>query len=482
MSLAVEVKEKEPSFSDMYDVDEILSYSTFDPKPIKWQYQVLWDQQNTWEYNEGTVAVLYSGSVGSAKTTLAAFQAINHCTTFHRAKCLLGRRSLPDLRDTIYSDIVELLDADEQLVEGIDYTTYDNNCRIVFHKTKSEIFARTWGDKRYKKFRSLKISMAIIEEATENDQQDRQAIREIMQRLNRIRHIKQNTLILLTNPDSPAHWIHKDFIEKKHQKGVHVYYSLTEQNPFLDPGYIAFLKKNLTKKEADRQLRGMWVEIDSDRIYYAYDTEKHFKREEVYQLDPRYPIDLMMDFNIGKDKPMSWALGQYINGTFHLFKEYHLNTMRTHQVLDEMAADGAFELPCRSWRIFGDASGKNNDTRSIRSDYEIIEKFLSNYRKEDETWLNYELCLPTKNPPLRRRHNTANGIMENADGEIRLALYKGTDWIDEGFRLTEPKKGADNVEDDSLPQQHVTTAITYWIDYIINKHINKKKSSMRPKV
>lgn len=461
---------------------ELVSFGNFDPRCIPWQYRVLWDQENKWTYNKGVVSVLFSGSVGSAKSTLAAFMAVHHCLTFKRAKCLLGRRSLPDLRDTIYTEIVELLENDDQLVEGEDYIFYDNICRVLFPKMKSEIFARTWGDKRYKKFRSLKLSMAVIEEATENNQQDRQAIREIMQRLNRIKHIKRNTLLLLTNPDSPAHWIHKDYIEKKDKPGIYVYYSLTEQNPFLDPGYVPMLKQNLTKKEADRQLRGMWVEIDSDRIYYAYDTEKHFKRDENYKLDPRYPVDLMCDFNIGVDKPMSWALGQYIDNTFHIFKEYHMETMRTGQILDEMAADGAFELPCRSWRIFGDATGKNNDTRSLMSDYEIIEKFIANYRKKNGTRLEYELCIPKKNPPLRRRHNTSNGVMENEAGDIRFYLYKGCDWVDEGFRLTQPKKGADNVEDDTLKQQHVTTAITYWIDYLINRYITKRKSSMRSKV
>jgi hypothetical protein len=461
-------------------LDSLLSYTTFSPLNIKWQYRVLWDQANLWEYKDGTVRVLFSGSVGSAKTTLAAWMAINHCTKFRRAKCLLGRRSLPDLRDTIYSDIVELLENDEQLIEGEDYTCYDNVCRIIFHKTKSEIFARTWGDKRYKKFRSLKLSMAIIEEATENNKQDQEAIREITQRLNRIGHIKENTLLLLTNPDSPAHWIHKDYIERAHEKGTHVYYSLTEHNKYLDPGYINFLRKNLTKREADRQLRGMWVEIDSDRIYYAYQSEKHFKRDEKYQLSTKYPVDIMMDFNIGKSKPMSWALGQVIGDTFHVFKEYHAETMRTSNLLEEMAADGAFELPVK-WRIFGDATGKSNDTRSLRSDYEIVEDYLSRYRRQNGSMLEYRMEVPRKNPPLRRRHNTANGVMENELGQIRFFLYKGCEWIDEGFRLTEPKKGADNVEDDSLPQQHVTTAITYWIDYIVNYGSRSTRSSMRTK-
>jgi hypothetical protein len=480
MSLAVEAKSLELDDILNPPLEDILSYSTFNPENIKWQYKVLWDQANLWPYHKGTQAVLFSGAVGSAKTTLAAFMAINHCTTLNRAKCLLGRRSLPDLRDTIYSDIVALLDADDTLMEGVDYITYDNTCRVVFPKTKSEIFSRTWGDKRYKKFRSLKISMAIIEEATENNQDDRQAIREIMQRLNRISHIKKNTLLLLTNPDSPAHWIYRDYIEKANEESVHVYYSLTADNPFLDAGYISFLEKNLTKKEADRQLRGMWVEIDSDRIYYSYQSEMHFHRDTKYQLDPRYPVDLMADFNIGKSKPMSWALGQYINDEFHVFREYHAETMRTQNLLDEMIADGALDLPV-DWRIFGDATGKNRDTRSISTDYEIIEAAFANHKRPDGSMIEYEFCVPKKNPPLRRRHNTANGVMENAKGEIRFHLYKGCDFVDEGFRLTEPKKGADNVEDDTLESQHVTTAITYWIDYIINRLNNNTKSVMRAK-
>lgn len=460
-----------------------LSYSNFDPRHIKWQYEVLWDQANRWEYNRGVVRCLFSGSIGSSKTTEACFMAINHCTKFKRAKCLLGRRSLPDLRDTIYMEIVEMLENDDNLQEGDDYVTYDNVCRIVFPKTKSEIFSRTWGDKRYKKFRSLKLSMAIIEEATENDEQDKQAIREIMQRLNRISHIKENTLLLLTNPDSPSHWIHKDYIERADEPNTWVYYSLTEQNPFLDPNYITFLRENLTPKEADRQLRGMWVEIDSDRIYYNYQSNINYRKDVEYKIDTRYPVDFTCDFNIGEGKPMSWALGQHIKKEFHIFEEYHAETMRTGKLLEEMEADGIFELPVK-WRIFGDSAGKHNDTRSNWSDYEIIEQFIANYKRKDGTVLEYELCVPRSNPPLRRRHNTANAMFGNDLGEVRFYVYKGCDFVDEGFRLTRPKKSAQNVEDDgpSCPWQHVTTAITYYIDYINHKYIDPNRSSMRKKV
>lgn len=469
--------------------ETLLSYSTFNPKAIKWQYRLIYDIFKKLPFANGTQKVLLSGAVGSAKSTAAAWIACHWCLSQNGAICLIGRKALPDLRDTLYKDIVDMLDNDDTLIDGEDYTTYDTTCRIVFHKTKSEILARTWSDKKYKKARSLRLCLSIIEEGTENNEEDREAHSTILQRLNRLPNLKRNLMLVLTNPDSPSHWIHREYIEKAEtDPNTHVYYSLTTDNPYIDQNYVRFLEENLTKPEADRMLRGLWVEIDKHRIYYAYDSNKSFKRDEVYQLDPRYPIDIMADFNIGQGKPMSWALGQVIpdnlgRKTFHVFKEYHFETMRTTQILEEMANDGAFELPCRSWRIFGDATMSSRDTRSLMNDYELIERFIANYRNKEDDLLQYEFCVPRKNPPLRRRHNTANGLFNNSIGETRFFIYKGCDWVDKGFRLTEPKKGADNVEDDgpNHPWQHVTTAITYWADYEINKY-HDKRSSMRTKV
>lgn len=467
-----------------------LSFTNFDPRPIAWQYRLIWDLHNKVNWNAGVQKFLLSGAVGSAKTVTGSWLAIYFATKFNKASILIARKALPDLRDTLYKDIRDMLDNDDQLEDGEDYTCYDTTCRVVFHKTGSEILARTWSDKKYKKPRSLRLCLAIIEEATENNAEDKEAHDTILQRLNRIKHIKWNAMFLLTNPDSPTHWIYKDYILKSEtDPNTHVYYSLTHDNPYIDQNYVSFLEENLTKAEADRMLRGLWVEVDKSRIYYAYDTNASFLHDRPYQLDPELPIDLMADFNIGQGKPMSWALGQVRDiihdgkwtKTFHIFKEFHAETMRTEEILEEMASQGAFELPTIGWRIFGDATGKNNDTRSIRSDYDIIEDYLRRYRKSDRKYLNYELCIPRKNPPLRRRHNTANGIFKNAKGETRFFCYKGTGWVDEGFRLTEPKKGADNVEDDSLAQQHVTTAITYWIDYITNKYLDPRRSAMRSK-
>jgi hypothetical protein len=102
-------------------------------------------------------------------------------------------------------------------------------------------------------------------------------------------------------------------------------------------------------------------------------------------------------------------------------------------------------------------------TRSIKSDYDIIEGFLSKYSKT----LNFEMRVPRSNPPLRRRHNLVNAYFSNENNQVRLLVYDK--WVDKGFRLTAFKKGSGLIEDDNLPEQHVTTAIGYMIDYDVNK-------------
>jgi hypothetical protein len=256
-----------------------------------------------------------------------------------------------------------------------------------------------------------------------------------------------------------------------------VFYSLTEQNPFNPPWYLPNLLRKLSPLMARRKLYGEWLSITGQGIYYNYSSERNFKRDEVYKIDPRYPICLMHDFNIGHGKPMSAAVGQCINGVWHIKKTYIIEGFRTGQMMDEMAEDGVFEHRT-TFLAFGDASGRSKDTRSNQSDWDIIEDFLSNYRRKNGSSLEYSVEVPSANPPIKRRWKNVNLKFMNALGEVRLYIYKEAADADEGFRLTKLKKGSGLVEDDSYRNQHVTTAIGYGVDYEEeNRIINAGKKS-----
>ena len=231
------------------------------------------------------------------------------------------------------------------------------------------------------------------------------------------------------------------------------------------------LKNDLDPLSAQRYIYGEWVSLYRERIYYNYKEELNFVNKE-YKINPLYPIDLMHDFNIGKGKPMSAALGQYVDGVAHLFGCFHVEGARTEDIMEEIDSKLPFDKKY-TYRIFGDAAGEWNDTRSKVTDWEIIKNFL---RKKG---VNFQYKVPLANPPIRRRHNIVNAHFINENGKVRFYQYHGTKWVDEGWRLTSLKKGADYLEDDSLPQQHVTTAIGYWLDYLTYRNTNQSSSTIQ---
>jgi PBSX family phage terminase large subunit len=412
--------------------------------------------RHEFDYSLGNLQILLSGSYGSAKSILMAHLCITHCLQNPGARACIARRALPDLKRTILKEILEHIEND--LVEGTDYV-YNRSESVIRFRNGSEIICMTWADKRYKKGRSLRLSFLLVEEIVENSLEDKEAFDTLIARLRRIPHVKENVLIAATNPDSPGHWVYKHFIDPNIAKKFpnrYVFYSLTEQNPFLDKVYIEELKSGMSKKEADRYLRGQWIELRSNYIYYAYERDYNY-RDYSYRVDPTYPICWSFDFNIGEGKPLSSVFFQFINDEVHIFNEVVVDGFRTRDNIEDAQSKGLLDYKTKYY-IHGDASGKSRNTRSNKSDYDIINDYLSN-----EVDIKFDIMVPLANPPVRKRHNIVNAYCCNDLGKRRLFVYKDAPTADEGLRLAKLKKGAQYIEDDSDRFQHITTAIGYGI-------------------
>lgn len=446
---------------------------------MPYQARVIDDIYFRFKYELGVHEILLSGSVGSAKSILMAHLAVRHCIENPGAKLLLGRKALPDLKETIYRKILEHLEG--SLVEGVHYSINTTQAGIKF-RNGSEIISRSWADKAYKKMRSLELSAAIIEELTENNQDDSQAYQEIKMRVGRLPHIKTNWIVAATNPDAPDHWVYKYFeldksdAERNHTR--HVYYSVTTDNPFLPSQYVDQLRADLDPLMARRMIFGEWLSIQTEVIYYAYDKVQN--RRGAYEVDLRLPIHITFDFNIGQGKPLSCACIQYdkATDTFHVFDEVVVEGMRTEDALEELADKGILDHRT-TYIVNGDASGKHRDTRNIKSDYEIIRVFLSNYRTQDGRTIQHEQQVPLANPPIRKRHNVVNAYCCNDQGKRRLFVYEKAKTADEALRLSSLKKGAGLLEDDSKAFQHIGTSIGYCLVETIKRASIPQSQSRR---
>lgn len=437
------------------------SFSAFVPLP--YQMRVI-DSIYSLDYQIGAHEFLLSGSVGSAKSILLAHCVISHCLRYKRARVLVGRYSLPDLRLTIWRKILEHLEG-----IGIDYSVNNSRLEIRF-PNGSEIICRSWADGNFTRMRSLELSAAIIEEICEQDDDEGLDIyNEIKMRVGRLPHIKENWIISATNPSSPSHWAYKYFIQSK-SPTRHVYYSVTTDNPYLPPQYIEQLKRDLSPKMAQRMIYGQWIDIAGEVVYSEYDSSVQFKRDTDYKVNPSYPIMLSWDFNIGEGKPMSMCCLQYIDGVFHVFDEVVIDGARTADTIEELDNNGLLK-PEWQYTICGDAAGKHRDTRGSRSDWDIITKELQNRN------LRVTFMVPPSNPGVRNRHNRVNAYCKNAEGQVRLFVYDKAPTVDEGLRLVKLKPGANYIEDDSKRYQHVVCALGYAI-YMISLNINRKQETV----
>jgi hypothetical protein len=429
----------------------------FNPFAIPYQGKVICYLRRDFDFAIGTPEILLSGSYGSAKSILMAHIAVTHCLFNRGARVCLARRSMPDLKRTIFNEVIEHIQ--EDLVEGVDYEMNRTASSIKFLKTGSEIISISWADKRYEKGKSLKLSGLVFEELSENDEADKKAFMHLKARLRRIPGIKENFLIAATNPGAPSHWVHKYWMESDSLTRK-VFYSITTDNPFLDPIYIQQLKADLDPKNARRYIYGEWCEIEEEVIYSSYKKDVNFK-SGAYVINKSIPVSISFDFNIGEGKPMSCCLSQYVNDAFHFFDEVVVQGARTDDIMDELAERGLLDLNV-VYEIDGDASGDANSTKSKLSDYGLIKKYLENYKPATATQkVHFVFKVLKSNPPIRTRHNLVNSYCLNELKQIRLYVYEKCKTIDEGLRLTALKKGGNYIEDDSKPFQHVTTALGY---------------------
>jgi hypothetical protein len=438
----------------------------FDPTIIPFQYDVIrWIRKGV-DYKGGIAEALLSGSVGSSKTTLMAHLVCTHCLMFPGACVLLGRRTLADLKATLLAKILEHL---EDLEPFSDYV-YNKSTSGIKFRNGSQIISKSWADGKIMNVRSYEFSAAAIEELVEND--DLEFYHEIKMRVGRIAKIPESWVISATNPGSPAHDAYSYFIE---QDGDYrkTFYSVTDDNPFLPPAYVTSLKKNLDPKMARRMLHGEWIDLHEEKIYYAYSRSKNY-RDISYEINAKYPVIVSFDFNIALGKPLSVVLMQFIDDELHIFGEIVVEGMRTLDAMDEAAERGIFNLGAKIY-IHADATGKNRDTRNVKSDIDQIRSWLDHYQPKHGT-LEYEIVVPLSNPAVRKRWALVNAYCENLEGQNRLCCYRDAPTADKGLRLTALKPGGRTTEDDTKSYQHITTAIGYGL--WAQKHLPKPQKTV----
>ncbi len=278
----------------------------------------------------------------------------------------------------------------------------------------------------------------------------REAMDVLMARLRDAR--MHNQMLLTTTLDEPGGWMHRMFVEEYDPERMEVVYAKTTDNWRLPPEYVAGLKAMYDEKLYARMVEARWVSLSGACIYYNFDRTAHVSAAA--EFDPSLPILWSHDFNIGAGKPMSSVLAHLRRDAegarLDVFDEIVMDTADTNDAVREFMARPWLARSKAGVIVYGDASGRAKDTRSRKTDYSILAQAGFASQK-----------VPRSNPPVRRRHNTVNALLKAADGSTRLHVHPRCLALAKGLEMARLLPGSGYLEDDSLREQHVTTALGY---------------------
>lgn len=140
-----------------------------------------------------------------------------------------------------------------------------------------------------------------------------------------------------TNPDSPFHWLKKDFIDRAEDLNIKVFNFKLTDNPSLSDSYIQALQQEYTGLWYKRYVEGLWVQAEG-AVYDHFDDKIN-----VIEYIPNNAIRYIVGVDYGTTNPCSFVLIGHRPNHFPniwLEKEYYWNSKdKGRQKTDSEYAD-----------------------------------------------------------------------------------------------------------------------------------------------
>ncbi|MDT0306117.1 PBSX family phage terminase large subunit [Streptomyces sp. DSM 44917] len=284
---------------------------------------------------------LWSGAVSSGKTiaSLIAFLVALVRAPDHGLVVIVGRTL-----QTIERNIIDPLQSAHlfgPLARHVHHTTGATTA-VILGRTVHLIGA---SDARAEgRIRGSTIALAYVDEATLVPQAF------WMMLLSRLRVGAESRLMATTNPDGPFHWLRRDFIAKAAEVGMTSWHFTLDDNPSLDPGFVARLKVQYSGLWYRRFILGEWC-LAEGVVYGMWDEARH-----VVDILPRMRRWLAVGIDYGTVNPFAALLvgvGEE-DGRLYVASEYRHDSRATRRQLTDAEYSRAVQDWLGSYRHAGE--------------------------------------------------------------------------------------------------------------------------------
>lgn len=207
-----------------------------------------------------TRLTVLDGAVRSGKTFASLIAWLDFVeSTGPEGELLMAAKTERSLKRNILDPIAELLDPDD-----FRLTIGTGECLLFGRR----VYLAGANDERSEgKIRGLTLAGAYGDEVTLWPES---FFTMLLSRLS----VPGARFIGTTNPDSPAHWLKKNYLDRAGQLDLVRYHFRLEDNPALDPHFVANIRAEYQGLWRRRYIEGEWC-IAAGAIYSMYDPARH---------------------------------------------------------------------------------------------------------------------------------------------------------------------------------------------------------------
>lgn len=167
-----------------------------------------------------------------------------------------------------------------------------------------------------------------------------------------------------TNPDAPNHWLRKGFLLRAGELNLRTWRSTLDDNPHLDPAYVANLKAEYTGLWYRRFITGDWVMAEG-AVFDMFDETRHVVRDQDMPPIQRW-ISLGIDH--GMRNPLHAVIvGLGVDRTLYVTREWRWDPQLQRRQL--AVADYVERLV----QFTRDAPIPTTELRGVRPEYTIVD-------------------------------------------------------------------------------------------------------------
>jgi PBSX family phage terminase large subunit len=143
-----------------------------------------------------------------------------------------------------------------------------------------------------------------------------------------------------TNPDNPAHWFRKKYLLRPSETRLRSWHFTLDDNPYLDPEYVAALKASFQGLFYKRNILGQWVQAEG-AVYDMWQPDTM-----VVDLLPQMTRWIAVGIDYGTANPFAGLLlGVGTDQRLYVASEYRHDSRAAHRQL----TDAQYSAAVQSW-------------------------------------------------------------------------------------------------------------------------------------